>query len=49
MIHDPRGVKLLTRLRLGLSRLNEYRLKHSFEKRVNPFFLCKPFCDTIKD
>ena len=29
-IHDPLGLKLLTRLRLGLSHLNEPRFNHNF-------------------
>ena len=30
-IHNPSGVKLLTRLRLGLSHLNEHRFNHNFK------------------
>ena len=29
-IYDPLGVKLLTRLRLQFSHLNEYKFKHGF-------------------
>ena len=29
-IHDPVGIKYLTRLRLGLSHLNEHKFKHNF-------------------
>ena len=39
--HNPKGVKLITRLRLGLSHLREHKLKHSFQDTINP--LCK--CD----
>ena len=28
-IHNPTGLKLLTRLRLGLSHLNEHRFNHN--------------------
>ena len=34
--HSPKGVKLLTRLRLGLSHLREYKFKHSFQDSLNP-------------
>ena len=37
--HNPKGVKLITRLRLGLSHLREHKLKHSFQDTINP--LCK--------
>ena len=30
-IHDPLGIKLLTRLRLGLSHLNEHHFRHNFQ------------------
>ena len=29
-LHNPRGIKLLSRLRLGLNNLREHKLKHSF-------------------
>ena len=29
--HNPKGVKLLTMLRLGLSHLREHKFKHSFQ------------------
>ena len=32
----PIGLKLLTRLRLGLSHVNEHRFNHNFENCVNP-------------
>ena len=35
-IHDPLGLKLLTRHRLGLSHLNEHRLNHNFDSCINP-------------
>ena len=34
-ILDPNGLKLLTRLRLGLSHLNEHKFNHNFEECVN--------------
>ena len=33
-IHDPTGVKLLTRLRLKFSHLNENKFRHNFEDTV---------------
>ena len=30
--HNPKGIKLLSRLRLGLSQLREHKFKHSFGK-----------------
>ena len=39
-IHNPLGLKLLTRLRLGLSHLNEHRFNHNFEDCINPLCSC---------
>ena len=39
-IYEPNGLKLLTRLRLGLSHLNEHRFRHNFENCVNPLCSC---------
>ena len=41
-IHDPNGLKLLNRLRLGLSRLDEHKFNHNFKECVNPHAQ-KPF------
>ena len=38
--HNPKGVKLLTRLRLGSSRLREHKFKHSFQDSLNPICNC---------
>ena len=38
-IFDPKGLKLLTWLRLGFSHLNEHRFRHNFENCVNTLFL----------
>ena len=38
--HNPRGVKLLTRLRLGLSYLCEHKFKHGFQDSLNPICTC---------
>ena len=34
------GLRLLTRLRLVLSHLNEHRFNHSFQNCINPLFTC---------
>ena len=39
-INNPPGVRLLTRLRLGLSHLNEHRFNHNFEGCINPLCTC---------
>ena len=39
-ICNPNGLKLLTRLRLVLSHLNEYRFNHNFEGCINPSCTC---------
>ena len=38
-IHDTKGLKLLTRLRLNFSHLNEHKFRCGFKDRVDP--LCK--------
>ena len=35
--HNPRGFKLLTRLRLSLSHLREHKFKHGFQDSLNTF------------
>jgi len=39
-IFDPKGLKLLTRLRLDFSHLNGHRFQHNFENCVNPLCSC---------
>lgn len=39
-IHDPRGLKLLTRLRVGLSHLREHKFRHNFNDTINPSCVC---------
>ena len=36
--HNPRGIKLLSRLRLGLRHLREHKFKYSFQDSLNPFY-----------
>ena len=38
--HNPEGIKLITRLRVGLSHLREYKFKHCFEDSLNPYCKC---------
>ena len=38
--HNPKGVKLLTRLRLSLSHLREHKFKHGFPDPLNPICSC---------
>ena len=38
--HNPKRIKLITRLRLGLSHLREHKLKHSFPDTINPLCNC---------
>ena len=39
-VHDPLGTKLLTHLRLKLSRLNEHKFRHGFNDKINPMCAC---------
>ena len=45
--HNPRGVKLLTRLRLGLSHLREHKFKHGFQDSLNPICRCGNDIETL--
>ena len=38
--HNPKGIKLLTTLRLGLSHLREYKFKHGFLDSLNSICSC---------
>ena len=39
-IYNPYGIKLLTRLRLGLGHLNEYKFNHDFKYTINFICIC---------
>ena len=39
-VFNPLGLKLIWRLRLGLSHLNEHRFKHNFNDCMNPLCTC---------
>ena len=38
--HNLKEIRLLTRLRLGLSHLHEHKFKHSFQDCLNPLYFC---------
>ena len=38
--HNPLGIRLLTRLRLGLSHLNQHRFIHNFDNFINLLCTC---------
>ena len=44
--HNPKGIKLITRLRLGLSHPREHKFKHSFQGCLNPLCLCSNEIET---
>ena len=39
-VHNPTGLKFLTRLRLGLSHLNDHKFRHNFKDCINPLCSC---------
>ena len=39
-IHNISGLKLLTRLRLNFSHLNEHKFRHNFKDTINPMCSC---------
>ena len=39
-IYNPLGIKLLTRLRIGLSHLREHKFRHCFQDTLNPLCDC---------
>ena len=45
-IYDQVGIKLLTRLRLGLSHLREHKFWHNFEDTLNPLCSCRIEAET---
>ena len=42
--YNPKGLKLITRVRLGLNKLQFHKSKHSFQDTLNP--TCN--CDTVE-
>ena len=45
-ISNPYGLKLLTKLRLGLSHLRYHKLRHNFQDCINPICVCGPEIET---
>ena len=39
-MHNPHGIKLLTRLRVGLSHLREHKFRHNFQDSLDLFCNC---------
>ena len=39
-MHNPNGIKLLKRLRVGLSHLREHKFRLNLEDSINPFCNC---------
>ena len=39
-VHNPYGIKLLTRLRVGLSHLRDHKFRHNFQDSLDPFHNC---------
>ena len=48
LVYDPFGVKLLTRLRLQFSHLNEHKFRHSFSDTINPMCACGTEIETTE-
>ena len=47
-VYDPLGVKLLTRLRLHFSYLNEHKFRHSFSDTINAICTCETEIETTE-
>ena len=47
-IHHPLGLKLLTRLRLGLSHFNKHIFKYNFKNCINPLCTCSLEVESTK-
>ena len=45
-VSDIYGIKLLTRLRLNFSHLNEHKFRHNFNDTINPMFNCSAATET---
>ena len=47
-ICDPLGIKLLTRLRLQFSHLNEHKFRHGFNDTIDPICACRNEIETTE-
>ena len=45
-VHNAKGVKPLTRLRVGVSHLKEHKFRHNFEDTINPLCSCGNFVES---
>ena len=45
-VHHPHGIKLITRLRVGLSHLHERKFRHNFQESLDPFCDCGRHIET---
>ena len=45
-IHNPLRIKLLTRLRLGLSQLYGHKFTHCFKDTLNPLCECEKYIES---
>ena len=45
-VHDSLAVKLITRLRLEFSHLNELKFRHGFKDTLNPLCTCRAKVET---
>ena len=45
-VHDPHGIKLLTRLRPGMSHLREHKFRYNFQDSLDPFCNCSRHVET---
>ena len=46
-INNPKGIKLITRLRFGLGHLREYKFKHKFQDTINHLCNCGQDIESI--
>ena len=45
-IHNPLGIKYLTRLRIGFSHLKEHKFRHNFQDSIDPMCNCRGGIET---
>ena len=45
-IHNPLGIKYLTRLRIGFSHLKEHKFRHNFQDSIDPMCSCNSGIET---
>ena len=45
-LHNPYGIKLLARLRVGLSHLRDDKFRHNFQNYLDPFCNCCRYMET---